>query len=267
MNLASLQGLNVLVTRPAPQQQPIREAIESLGGHAVHFPLIDIVPLRGTENIQELEQRVRALDSYQVLIFVSTNGARLGKEWFSNYAAKIPDKIDVIAVGPTTAKMVSTLFECTVMHSDTGMTSEDMLSLPVLKEVAGKHIGIVRGKGGRELLAMELCQRGAIVDYFEVYQREVHVYEPEELINVVHCEQINVFTITSAEALARFSDLAIDNKAALSLIPLVVPSARLASQAERLGYKAVRNSNGADNSSMLTVLKDIASNGSIRNKG
>ena len=267
MNLASLQGLNVLVTRPTPQQQSIREAIESLGGHVIHFPLIDIVPLRGTENIQELEQKVRALDSYQVLIFVSTNGARLGKKWFSNYAAKIPDKIDVIAVGPTTAKMVSTLFECPVMHSDTGMTSEDILSLPVLKEIVGKHIGIVRGKGGRELLAMELCQRGAIVDYFEVYQREIHVYEPEELINVMNCEQINVVTITSGEALARFSDLAIDNKAALSLIPLVVPSARLASQAEQLGYKVVRNSNGADNSSMLTVLKDIASNGSIRNKG
>ena len=174
----------MLVTRPAPQQQSIREAIKSLGGHAIHFPLIDIVPLRGTENIQELAQKVRALDNYQVLIFVSTNGARLGKEWFSNYAAKIPDKIDVIAVGPTTAKMVATLFECTVTHSDTGMTSEDILSLPVLKEIAGKHIGIVRGKGGRELLAMELCERGAIVDYFEVYQREIHVYEPEELLNV-----------------------------------------------------------------------------------
>ena len=83
----------------------------------------------------------------------------------------------------------------------------------------------------------------------------------------MNCEQINVVSITSGEALARFSDLAIDNKAALSLIPLVVPSARLASQAERLGYKVVRNCNGADNSSMLTVLKDIASSGSIRNEG
>ena len=76
---------------------------------------------------------------------------------------------------------------------------------------------------------------------------------------------MNAFTITSGEALVQLSELAVDNKATLSLIPLVVPSARLADQAEKLGYKIVRNSNGADDASMLATLRDIASDDVRRN--
>ena len=91
---------------------------------------------------------------------------------------KIPEIIKVIAIGPTTARAVSDLFGCTVIHSDVGVTSEDLLSLPELEEIAGKQIGILRGKGGRELLAAELRERGAVVDYFEVYRRKIHAYGP-----------------------------------------------------------------------------------------
>ena len=259
MNFPSLQGLNVLVTRPVLQQQSLGEAIKSLGGKAIHFPLIDIVQLAKTEDIKYLENKVRAIDDYQILIFVSANAAQFSKEWFTNCAVKIPEIIKVIAIGPTTARAVSDLFGCTVIHSDVGVTSEDLLSLPELEEIAGKKIGILRGKGGRELLAAELRERGAVVDYFEVYRRKIHAYGPRELIDIVNRKQVNAFTITSGEALVQLSELAVDNKATLSLIPLVVPSARLADQAEKLGYKIVRNSNGADDVSMLATLRDIAS--------
>ena len=265
MNFPSLQGLNVLVTRPVLQQQSLGEAIKSLGGKAIHFPLIDIVQLTRAEDIKYLENKIRAIDDYQVLIFVSANAARFSKEWFTNCGVKIPEIITVIAIGPATARTVSELFGCTVVHSDVGVTSEDLLSLRELEEIAGKHIGVLRGKGGRELLSAELRERGAVVDYFEVYRRKIHDYEPKELIDVVNRKQVNVFTITSGEALVRLSELAVDNKATLSLIPLVVPSARLADQAEKLGYKIVRNSNGADDVSMLAALQDIASDDTRHN--
>ncbi len=248
-----------MVTRPGRQQQSLGDAIKSLGGKVVYFPLIDIVQLTSAEDIKYLENKIRAIDDYQVLIFVSVNAAQFSKEWFRNCAVKIPRVIRVIAIGPATARAVSELFGCSVIHSDVGVTSEDLLSLPELEEIAGKHIAILRGKEGRELLAVELRERGAIVDCLEVYRRKAHAYGSKDLVDAVNCKQVNVFTITSGEALVQLSELSVDNKATLSLIPLVVPSARLADQAEKLGYKIVRNSNGADDASMLATLQDIAS--------
>ena len=170
MNSDSLAGLNVLVTRPSAQQKTYVDAIEARGGKAVSIPLIEINPLTEAAEIQQIRSIFQKLDSIDILIFVSANAAVYGAEWINDYWPQFPAEVSVIAVGPTTARSISSLLGCKVIRSDSGMTSEDLLELPVLNDVGEKRIGIVRGKGGRELLAETFRSRGAEVNYLEVLE-------------------------------------------------------------------------------------------------
>ena len=259
MTAQTLQGLNVLVTRPLHQQQALCDAIESLGGRAVSFPLIEIVPLDQAADIANLKRRLDALEKYQLLIFISSNAAQFGAYWLSRCEVQIPPAVTVLAAGPRTAQTVSALLECSVVHAAAGMTSEDLLNLPELQDVNEKSVAIFRGIGGRELLASTLSERGAQVDYLEVYQRQSIAYVPDELSRLLNAEGIGVLTVTSGQALERLIELASDNKAQLSLIPLIVPSTRIAEQAKQRGFTQVRNANGADEHSLLSALEDLAS--------
>ena len=66
-------------------------------------------------------------------------------------------------MGPSTARKVSIELDCGVVTSDAGASSEDILLLDELADISGSKVAIVRGIGGRELLAESLRQRGAEV--------------------------------------------------------------------------------------------------------
>jgi uroporphyrinogen-III synthase len=258
MNSDSLAGLKVVVTRPEAQQQALCDAIEAAGGRAVKFPLLAINPLTDAAASQDLKTRIQNLDHYQILIFVSTNAARYGAEWINAYWPQFPLGIEVIAVGPTTANAVADLLGCTVTKSAAGMTSEDLLALPGLSDVNGKRIGILRGRGGRELIAESLRVRGAEVDYLEVYQRSAVHYTSEEINRLLRARSVDVLSITSGESLSQLLAILGDNKAEMSLLPLLVPSSRVAELAQQAGFNSVINANGADESSFIAALQSLA---------
>lgn len=258
MNSGSLAGLIVLITRPSAQQQVYADAIEASGGKAVSIPLIEINPLTETTDIQQLKAKVQKLDSFNLLVFVSTNAAKYGAEWIIDYWPQFPADVSVVAVGPTTARSISTVLGCNVIRSDSGMTSEDLLELPILNDVSGKRIGIVRGKGGRELLAESLRSRGAEVDYLEVYQRAPIHYESDEFYQRLKANSVNVLSVTSSESLGKLLSILGDNKGELSLLPLLVPSSRVAEQAQRAGFGTVIDAQGADESSFIAALESLA---------
>ncbi|WP_296815495.1 uroporphyrinogen-III synthase [Thiobacillus sp.] len=52
-----------------------------------------------------------------------------------------------------------------------GQDSEAVLALPQLQAVAGRQVVIVRGVGGRALMADTLRARGADVHFMECYRR------------------------------------------------------------------------------------------------
>lgn len=256
-----LSGLRVLVTRPDPQHQTTCSAITGEGGAAFHFPLIKIEAISSDEAIQSIKSKIENLDHYQVLIFISNNAAYYGANWITEFWPQFPVGVQVVAVGPSTARKVSSELNCTVVHSEQGASSENILDLDQLKEVAGKKIAIFRGIGGRELLAETLLSRGAEVDYFEVYQRTPADNSSEQLASTLVAENINVISVTSSESLHRLVDLINTSNLADSVvkkIPLIVPSSRVAEIAKQLGFFAVKIAKGAEVEATINALQELA---------
>ncbi len=253
---ASLQGLRVLVTRPEAQQQALIEAIAAAGGQAVSMPLIAIEPIEDNKQQALLRQQIQELDNYRLLIFISSNAARFGGELVDSYWPQFPLDVSVLAVGPATAEEVSRRLGCEVACSRSGMDSEALLALPLLQDVAGARIAIFRGQGGRELLAQTLRERGARVDYIEVYRREAVPYAADAAVNLITAEDVNVLTVSSGESLKMLRQM-LGNNSGLLLLPLIVPSERIAELALQLGFNQVHNAGGANNEALLHCLQKL----------
>jgi uroporphyrinogen-III synthase len=260
INPNSLSGLTVLITRPSNQVESLRRAIESGGAKVLSLPLIEIRALNDAQAIQDLKDKVLQLDCYQSLIFVSNNAVSFGGEVINNYWPQFPLKVDVIAAGPTTAEAASERFACEVIQPTSGMTSEDILRLPQLQDVSEKKIGIVRGQGGRELLADTLRERGAIVDYLEAYSRTPIDYTSADFCNRLLEAGVNVLTVSSGESLDRLTHLLVDNRKKLQQLNLLVPSQRVGRQAENAGYQQVHSASGADPLSFVSALGELGTN-------
>ncbi|MEX2130279.1 MAG: uroporphyrinogen-III synthase [Pseudohongiellaceae bacterium] len=258
----SLEGINVLVTRPAGQAEVLADAICRAGGKAVLCPLMSIEPVAEPESVKQIADRIARLDQYQLAIFVSSNAARLALPWINQFWPVLPPGLVFLAIGPATAAELDSL-QCEIQTANGGVSSEDLLRLPLLLEVAGRKIVIFRGVGGRELLADTLRQRGAIVDYIELYHRMAPLLPPQTIQNLILEEDINVIVVTSGQILEelqrQLGSIADSNNSFWGLIPLLVPSARVAQQAIAAGFTRVINVNSAEDTAIVASLASLAS--------
>jgi uroporphyrinogen-III synthase len=266
---AALAHCRVLLTRPADQSQSLVAAVRAQGGEAVSLPLLAIEPVHTPEDTQRIRSQIMALDQYEIAIFISTNAATLGLERIENFWPQLPLGLQACAVGPGTAAVLRQL-PWPVHCATTGVTSEDLLSLPVLQDVQGKRIALFRGKGGRELLADTLRERGAQVDYVELYTREVPARSPQQVRQWLQEQAINCVVLTSQQIFDTFHTLLCQGAAALDVsqdsassallglqqnLTLIVPSARVEDVARRAGYAHVCNAGGADDQAVLACLR------------
>ncbi len=258
MSSTSLAGLRVLITRPAPQQEALIAAIEAAAGATLYRPLLAISALQDAADRRRLRSRLLDLDRFQILIFVSLNAVQHGVASIEDLWPQFPEGIQLVAIGPGTGARLRESLGREVVWSSAGVTTEELLAMPELGAIAGQRIGIVRGRGGRELLAATLRERGAEVEYLEVYERHDVDYVPAEFVHALKANAINVLTVSSGESLQRLVSLLGDNKAEMSLLPLLVPSQRVAQQATAAGFDRVIDCEGADVDACLKALTALA---------
>ncbi len=236
-------GFAVLVTRPVRQAEPLCKLIEEFGGQAVRFPLLEIVP---AEESDAGPRRLRCLENLDWLIFVSANAVRcafelLGPQWLAHNAPKIA------AIGQATAGELAARGVAVDLKPKQQFNSESLLAQPEWADVAGKKFLIVRGEGGRELLADALRQRGGGVEYAEVYRRLPPRADAEDLLSRWRAGGIAAVTVTSGEALDHLSELMKGNDREMLLrTPLVVIGERLARRARALGCVRVIATEASD---------------------
>lgn len=219
----SLMDVGVLVTRPRLQSGELVDAIESRGGSAYCFPVIEIAPF----DELDIRNSVAHLPKPDIAVFVSRNAVE--------YGVKFTDGAKIAVIGPATAKAVRAAGRVVDIQPAGGFDSEHLLAEEPLHDVEGKHVRIIRGRDGRELLAEELKKRGAIVEYLSVYERRLPQPGAETLADLEarwRRGRINVVTVMSVQSLTNLVELLPDwCIAQLESTPLVTPAGRVLKEA------------------------------------
>ena len=247
--------LSVLVTRPEGQGQALAERLQAAGLDVLLYPTLKIQP----KALTPIEQQcVECLDRYSHVICVSANAAKMGVELLADYWPQWPVEQQWVAVGPATYDAMQGWGLMDVLLPVGASHSEGVLALDSLVNLDDKRVLILRGVSGRELLAETLRQRGAVVDYLELYERKVPEITGLGLANKLPewlCSDAKkVIVVTSGDGLKNLITMAAGQEQALFSSPLVVVSQRLADFAKQQGFVIVRVANGAsDDAIMLSV--------------
>jgi len=198
-----LQQLGVMVTRPAHQAEGLCGQIEQAGGRAIRLPLIEI---SGPVDETAARAVLARLASFDIVIFVSANAVH---QCYTYIGQDLPAGPQIATVGRGTARQLQQDFKrkADLLPVD-GYNSEALLAMPALQQVKGKHILIVKGEGGRNLLADALADRGANVSYANVYRRGIPAGAKQQLDAIQQAEKVDVVVLTSGEGISNLLSLA-----------------------------------------------------------
>jgi uroporphyrinogen-III synthase len=229
--MGRLTGIGVLVTRPEHQAQHLCQLIEAEGGAAVRYPALVIKPRPDRAAVRAA---IGPADRYDLVIFISGNSVRFGAD-FLDHRRDLP----VAALGQATAAALNAAgYRVSLMPSE-GSDSEALLAMPQLANVSGQRVLIVRGSGGRELIAEVLTARGAHVQYAEVYTREPARPAAElqfEIDQLWRQGGIRAYAATSVELLEALVGIVTPRcRELMDSTALVTGSQRVADAAARLG--------------------------------
>ncbi|MCG6574309.1 uroporphyrinogen-III synthase [Pseudomonas sp. AF32] len=251
-----MTGWRLLLTRPEDESSALAAVLADAGVFTSSLPLLAIEPLPASDSERETLQR---LDRYCAVIVVSKPAARLCVERLRHYWPEPPEQ-PWFSVGAATGQILADA-GLTVSYPDNGDDSEALLELPELRQALagpGPRVLIVRGEGGRGLLAERLREQGASVDYLELYRRSLPRYRDGELAEKVEAERLNALMVSSGQSFEHLHRLAGEAWPALARLPLFVPSPRVAEMARAAGARTVVDCRGASASALLAALREQA---------
>ncbi|MDW6002570.1 uroporphyrinogen-III synthase [Vibrio mangrovi] len=240
--------MSVLVTRPGKPGKALCRQLENVGIQAIHHPLIRFHPG------MELHQLPTRLQQCDLVIAVSQQAVHYSQEYLHQHALQWPSDIRYLAIGQKTAQLLSNFTQQAVNYPPVS-DSENFLSLPELHSPAGLRIEILRGNGGRELIAQQLKSLGALVNYCEVYQREMLPFDGRIAVSDWQKAAIDCIIMTSEQQLRFFlTQISEHDSQWLLNQTLFVPSERIAHYARSQGIKNIIAVGSASNSDLMAAL-------------
>ncbi len=232
---AALAGLRVILTRPRHQCAALIDMLDRLGAEARCLPVVAIEPPQNTQAAVDALQR---FGRYDVAIFTSANAVR-GALSLNPDLSEVAHPPEVAAVGPATRRALERAGVNVNIIPERHFSSEGLLSHPRFEASAmrGKRVLIVKGEGGRGLLAEALGRAGAEVDCADVYRRS----RPEVRISELLPEPLSAFhliVITSGTAIEHLLDIASEaERRQILAMPMLASSERIAGIARDRGVR------------------------------
>jgi uroporphyrinogen-III synthase len=196
--MSGLQGVTVLVTRPAHQAAPLCVLFEAHGAEVVRFPVMQIEAYGEPAALALL---VNPPAPWDLVVFTSANAVR--------YGAPLLDRsrsLPCAAIGPATARALEQAGLRGALTPALGFDSQGLLEHPLLAAPRGMRIAIITGRDGRDLLQTRLRQAGADVVVAAVYERRRVDYDAaslEPLAARLSGRAVDIVTATSL-AIAEF---------------------------------------------------------------
>jgi uroporphyrinogen-III synthase len=189
---------------------------------------------------------ISEIESYDWAIFISSNAVQNGMPRMVKRG--IPTNLKFAAIGPVTSSELQGFGVKDVLtpssHIQDGdkskvrFDSESLLALSEMTDVACKKILIVRGIGGRDVLAETLKTRGAQVSFAECYQRINPQTNCDLLAQLYSEKKLHGIVVTSSEAMRHLLDLAGDADW-LRNVTLFVNHARIAELPLQMSLKVL----------------------------
>ena len=218
-----LDGLGVLVTRPAHQAGDLCRELARRGAVPARFPVIEIEPTA----LRADERRLRgAIADADIVVFVSSNAVHALREVSGCMptsrpnATNAPNSLNsqksaipaIAAIGAATRNALADIGLAATIVPESGYGSEALLALPAFSADAlpGRRVAIVKGEGGREGLARTLLARGAFVDELPLYRRVRPSIDPTVAAAVVakgRRGDIGIVTLTSGDGARNFFEI------------------------------------------------------------
>lgn len=254
-----LAGRVVVVTRPAAQAARFAELVAATGARPLLLPTLEIVPL----TLDDGQRGQLVPDRFDWTIYTSANAVEcsLGR-------LPAPQRSRIAAVGRGTARALAAHGITVTVMPATDASSEGVLALDVFADLHGRRVLILKGRGGRTLLAEELARRGAEVVTADLYERRRAAANPAVLdeLRAACASGTAVITATSAEVLANLLALAPEATCpGLRDATLVVPGERVAGTAREHGWRGrVVQARSAEDEAMAAALDDAGTGGSSR---
>lgn len=250
---APLAGRCIVVTRPAGQAGELAHGIAAAGGDALLFPLLSIAPIADPGAARALAADLAA---FSLVIFISPNAVQYGLPHLLP-AGSWPAAVQAAAVGPGTARTLAAAGVAGCLLPSGRADSEALLALPQLAAdaVRGRRVLIVRGDGGRELLADTLRERGALVEAVAVYTRSGPPQPVAPLLARWQAGRLDAMVVSSSEGL-RYLPPLLDaaGRRALAATPVFVPHPRIAETAAALGLNHLVVTGSGDEAILAALL-------------
>ena len=244
----------VVLTRPQADSERLSEALQNEGFQTRVMPIITIEAIPTAEQAPAPSLRNDAL-----CIFISANAVRFGLPQLGSALARDSD-LTVIAVGNKTRDTLAA--EGIQAQVPVRADSEGLLAMPALSAPDSRDVVIVKGEGGRELLASELTGRGARVTEWACYRR---CWPEVDVSGLIEISAGLIFQASSGEMVSRLSELlAGGGQADLFQSSIIVPSDRVASLAAEIGWGQVIRAEDASDDAFMRALKQHTQSGTNR---
>ncbi|WP_237151292.1 uroporphyrinogen-III synthase [Pseudomonas sp. ADAK18] len=247
-----MTGWRVLLTRPTEESAALAATLSESAIFSSSLPLLEIEELLATAEQQAV---FRHLDRYCAVIAVSKPAARFALQRLDQAPSQ-----PWFSVGAATAQVLAE-HGLDVSYPPDGDDSEALLDLPQLRDAIARpnaRVLILRGEGGRELLAERLRDLGASVDYLELYRRFLPAYTAGTLMQRIQVERLNGLVVSSGQGFLHLQALAGPDWPQVTQLPLFVPSPRVAKMARAAGASKVVDCRGASAAALLVALRSFA---------
>lgn len=226
----------IMITRPAHQAGKLAQGIKTAGGETFLFPTLDILSaqLSGAD-----KEKIQHIKQFDIIIFISSNAVEHGLNHIQA-TTELPEKILLATIGQGSAKTLKArLGKQPDIVPEKNFNSEGLLATAAMQNVTNKRILIIRGNDGREHLKQTLQQRGALVEYINVYQRIKPATNTSDLEQYLQNNQIAAIVITSAEGLKNLLELTPEKVTPQLLqVPLLLINKRLVDIAKKAGFNS-----------------------------